>query len=296
MQKSTYLILFFLFFTNQALGKIREFETTHLKSTAGAGVGSILLEESSILNPAPIAFYKTSSLYFQKMGTNIQNQNTKNPYTAPASDLIAIIASDTKGRGKGSVSYVNQNEGFSKRKRIAGSMSYLIAKQSAMGITYSYTMENLYENNTLKPEEKYHQITAGFTHIVDEKITVGIIFVDPLQTKPEETKAIMGFQYSLQDFISLIFDAGADYNKDLAETVLYRAATQIKVYDNFFMRVGLFDDKGLKEKGNGAGLSWIGPKLMAEIAVKNSTVLEDSINKLPKQKIKETSFSLSYRF
>ena len=42
------------------------FETTRLKSTAGAGVASLLIDESTILNPAPMAFFNLASFYIQR--------------------------------------------------------------------------------------------------------------------------------------------------------------------------------------------------------------------------------------
>ena len=37
-------------------------QTTRLKSTAGVGAGSILLDEATMLNPAPVAFYQTGAI------------------------------------------------------------------------------------------------------------------------------------------------------------------------------------------------------------------------------------------
>ena len=293
MLKFVIISIIFTTFSSNAFSKIREFETTHLKSTAGAGVGSILMEESSILNPAPIAFFNSSSLYVQKMGTKFNNDNTNNPYSAPEADRVAIIASDTKGKAKGSISYIVQKEGYSLRKRGSASISYNMGNRSAMGIAYKYTIDKIGTKDKIEPEEKYQQMTIGFTHILSKDATLGLVFIDPLQKKSEETKAIIGFQYNIQDFFSFMFDAGADYNQDLTNTFLYRVAAQVKVYDNIFIRAGKFDDTGLKEVGNGVGISWVGPKLMTEIAVKNSVLTIDDLNT---QKIKESSFSLSYRF
>ena len=247
MYKIFITLIIFIFAQNISFSAIRDFETTHLKSTAGAGVGSLLLEESSILNPAPIAFFNTSSIYFQKTGTQFNNENTSNPYDAPDSDIMAVIVSDTKGKAKGSISYIYQNEGYSFRRRISGSVSYLLGKGSAMGMTYKYTMDTIASKDRVEPIDKYQQITAGFSHIIGPNTSVGVVFIDPLQKKANETRAIIGVQYNLQDFLSLMVDAGADYNQDLANTFLYKLAVQVKVYDNFFIRAGKFSDKGKQE-------------------------------------------------
>ena len=61
--------------SNSLFARVRNFETARLKSTAGAGVGSVLMDESTILNPAPIAFFNVSSVYVARIGTNITSDD-----------------------------------------------------------------------------------------------------------------------------------------------------------------------------------------------------------------------------
>ncbi len=67
---STFNILFSLILTHLLSltichAKIRDFETTRLQSTSGAGVATILVNEASVLNPATIVFVPVSSFYYQ---------------------------------------------------------------------------------------------------------------------------------------------------------------------------------------------------------------------------------------
>lgn len=93
-----------------------------------------------------------------------------------------------------------------------------------------------------------------------------------------------------------MFDAGADYNQDLSKTATWKAATQIKLFSDFYARFGAFNDKGLKQKGSGVGIGWLQPRLVLELALKNTELLESEELNQTGEDIKETSFSLSYRF
>src|SRR4051794_40837768 len=54
---------------------IREFQTTRLMSTAGAGVASILSTEAAVLNPAASAFFEGSSFSYQSYRTSLQKKS-----------------------------------------------------------------------------------------------------------------------------------------------------------------------------------------------------------------------------
>ncbi|MBF0367814.1 MAG: hypothetical protein HQK50_19760, partial [Oligoflexia bacterium] len=56
--------------------KIHDFETTYLQSTAGTGVGSLLMDESAILNPASISFFNLSSFYLQRTTTDFKDDKS----------------------------------------------------------------------------------------------------------------------------------------------------------------------------------------------------------------------------
>jgi len=90
------LIIFLLISLNlSANTNFSTVQTTRLKSTGGAGVGSILMEEATFLNPAPIAFYNLSSVYLQKTGTDNSNLDNS-PFRNPESDQMTFVASDGK--------------------------------------------------------------------------------------------------------------------------------------------------------------------------------------------------------
>lgn len=282
--------MFFFVTALNAHAKIHEFETTHLKSTAGTGVGSILTEESAFLNPAPLAFFSTSTFYFQKDSGKLTEQSVDQPKPK----ALGFVLSDGNPSLSGSVSYVNQEEEGLKRQRWGVSLSGPIADKSAMGVSVRQTKD---ETIATKNVQKYYQTVIGVTHALDEKTSLGIVAYDPFKSKGHETKALIGLQYVLMSYITASVDFGGDYTADeITKTLIYKGALQFKVLDDFYLRFGGFNDKSRAEKGNGFGLSWIQPRLSFEFALKNTTRDRNLALNQTDAKLKETSFSVSIRF
>ena len=285
------ILLVFSSLNKLAEAKIRDFQTTRMKSTAGAGVATFLVDEASILNPAPIAFSGKSSFYFQKGSSEAQGPNKDSGPNATPTDNMAIIASDGNGTLKGSLSYVKQTKGDETRMRISSAVSSLTGKQSAMGFGYRYT-----KLESPKGNENYKQLTAGVYHYVSPSLSMGLVVFDPLKERPEDVKVFAGFQYSVGNYLTLMFDGGADYTQNLSSTTVIKAATELKIFSDFYARAGYFEDKGLKQKGTGAGIGWVQPKLVLEFAIKNTEITASEELEQENEQIKESSFSLSYRF
>ncbi|OUR92910.1 hypothetical protein A9Q84_20585 [Halobacteriovorax marinus] len=272
--------------------RILEYETTRQKATGGAGAGALLVEESVFLNPASIAFFNVSSFYFQKVNT----EQTSDSSEVSNSDTMSIIASETKGDMKGAIAYTKQKKGSEKRKTIGASMASPLSKTSAFGMSYQHIKETLKNDQNVDQEETYKKFTIGLIRNVSPELTIGFVVIDPLRERPQDSKAIVGFQYEFKNTISLIFDSGADWKEDLSSSLVWKAAASIKFLDNFFLRVGTYRDKALKERGSGGGIGWVQPKLTFEVALKNSTLEESKILNQEGEQIKETSLSMSYRF
>ncbi len=282
-----------------AANKIPDFETTRLKSTGGAGVASILMDEATILNPAPLTFFQNGSFYFQKSNSQINrtpNDLNQNAPITQKNDQLSFIASDAKGNLNGSISYIKQEHRYSERKRFSASLAYPTGKKSSFGIAYRHTKEALSTDNINFKNSTYKQTTFGVIHALNSSFTIGMVVIDPFKKRPEETRSLIGIQYVYQDFISLMLDGGADYSDKLDKTALWKAAVQIKLLQDFYLRTGAFEDQGKREKGTGIGLGWIQPRLVINFALKNTDVLENKENFQNPEEIKETSFSLSYRF
>lgn len=284
------MVLSFILIPITARAKIHEYETTHLKSMAGTGIGGVLAEECAFLNPAPLAFFNTASVYAQQDSAVL----TSNNINSSKKKSIGFVMSDGNPSLSGSLSYVNQNEDIYNRKRWGLSFSGPVSEMSAFGMSYRKTSDlDLLTNIT----KNYYQSVFGVTHVIDEKLTLGIVAYDPFKSQGHETKAIVGIQYSAMAYISAAFDFGGDYNSQaITKTLFYRAALQIKALDDFYIRFGGFNDKLRAEKGNGYGLAWIQPRLSFELSLKNTTKSKDESLGTLEQDNRETSFSASMRF
>lgn len=281
------LLLLALFSSSSFAAITTKFETTRMKSTGGAGVGSVLLEEAGFLNPATLGLYEIGSLYLQRVGGD-QDRTTigGSEYSDSVSTLGAIV-SDAKGRVGGSVGYFRAKGAGEEVTDMSASFGYPIGKKSAFGTTYRVVER---ERNGERVS-KNKVVTLGVTHLINSSFSMGFVAIDPLQKVEGETRGIFGAQYVYKEFISLMFDMGADYTQQLSDSSLIRGALQFRFFKDFFLRAGLFNDKGDQEKGSGVGVSWVQPRLMLEAALKNTENRLDS-----SVKDRETSMSLSYRF
>ena len=288
-KKNLLLPLITIILTINQADAFRNFETTRLQSTAGTGAGSFLMDEATILNPAPLAFFNISSVYLQKSSTDFTPSNNGPP---SESEMKGVIITDAKGRVKGSASYRSHEYNGDKRKRISLALAAPVGKTSALGVS-AKQIKDIFSDGTTT---KIKQITFGITHAVNESFAIGLVAIDPFGEVEEDTRGIIGMQYMFSGFLSIMADLGADYNQNLSDTTILRAALQAKIFEDFFVRFGVFDDSGKREKGNGVGAGWVSPRLIVDFAIKSTDILENELTTQNEEKIKETSFSLSYRF
>ncbi len=267
------------------------FETTRLKSTAGAGVASLLIDESTILNPAPMAFFNLASFYIQRSDQKTSTTENGIKKLMDDSSHIGFIASDSKGKFKGSASYHKYKEKDSQSKRWAFAISSPFGESSAIGLTYSTTKKRKANNNS----ESSHFV-LGLSHILDESFSFGFTIKDPFKKGVEYYPTLLGMQYSYKRLITLMADIGGNYNLDFEGESMYKVAAQIKVFEDFFLRLGTNLDNMKDEKTNGIGIGWVQPKLSIDFAMKNTESTNLTTKNTQPTDIKENSFSLSYRF
>ena len=267
------------------------FETTRLKSTAGAGVASLLIDESTILNPAPMAFFNLGSFYIQRSDQKTSTTENGIKKLMDDSSHIGFIASDSKGKFKGSASYHKYEEDESQIKRWALAVSSPFGESSAIGLIYSSTKE--------RKANKDSESTAfvfGLSHVLDESFSFGLTIQEPFKKGAKYYPTLLGMQYSYKRLITLMADVGGNYNLDFEGESIYKVAAQIKVFEDFFLRLGTNLDNMKKEKTNGIGIGWVQPKLSIDFAMKNTRSTNLSTENIQPTDIKENSFSLSYRF
>lgn len=273
MNKNKSIItLFIITLTNISYGAIDSFyQTTRMQSSAGVGIGAVLLDEATLLNPAPMAFYQIGAIYYQ------QGKRSENALGADEKDTL-FIASDSKGPVGGSVSYRSNEEG----EDINVSLATPVAEKSALGITY--------RNNRPENGKERSSIDIGVSHAVTEFFTFGAVLRNPQRVEGLDTRIIMGSQFVYEEFISLMIDFGTDWKDELSEDLVYGGAVQFKTFSDIYLRLGASRDKKLKIGQSGIGLSWVSPKIIISLSASN---IEDITTQ---EKSKNSSFAVSYKF
>lgn len=282
-----------------AHAQIREFQTSRLISTAGAGVASILSTEAAILNPASSAFFEGSSFSYQSYRTSLQSKDdqtrsAENNQFPSSNRSQGFFLADHSGPVKGGVAYITQDENQLERERMVLHAAAPIGKASAMGFSYNY-IRDAYPKTAKDRHKTHHQASIGLTHIIDEDTIVGLVVLDPTRTTPGEERAIAGFQYNLADRFMLIGDFGAQYTKDVSKKYLWRGAIQLNIFSDFFLRAGQFYDNIFEQKGTGWGVGWIGPRFGVEFAQKYAKQFESGYV-YKDEKLVDTSLSAILKF
>ncbi len=288
-----------LFATTSYSAHIREFQTTRLNSTAGAGVASLLSTEAAILNPASSAYFEGNDASYQSYTSSIQHKNTlrdtnNDPYPKKNRSQ-GLFLSDSSSGIKGGAAYLSQKENRYERERMVLHGSAPMGPKSSLGVTYNFIQDVLPRNRSNR-HRSHHQLSIGLLQVLDEATTVGVVITDPTRTTPGEEKVIAGFQYQLATRFVIIGDLGATYTKNFNDNYLWRGALQINFFDDFFIRAGRFHDGNLESKGTGWGVSWIGPKLGVEFAQKISEFYGKSSYMYKDEKLVDTSISAVIKF
>jgi hypothetical protein len=282
-----------------AYAHIREFQTTRLVSTAGAGVASILSTEAAVLNPAASTFFEGSSFSYQSYRTSLQKKSDErnaagNDFPSNNVSQGAFMADHT-GPVKGGVAYILQDENGYERNRAVVHGAAPIGTATSMGVSYSY-IQDKYPQQFKDRHKTHHQLSWGLTHIVDEDTILGIVILDPTRTTPGEERIIGGFQYNLSDKFMLIGDLGTQYTKNVSEKYLWRGAIQLNVFGDFFLRIGQFYDNITQMKGTGWGASWVGPRFGVEFAQRYATQFGSGNYVYKDEKLVDTSLSAIIKF
>lgn len=285
---SLLIVLFFIFFLNNSFAYIIDIDTTRLKGTSGAGVGSVLLNEAAILNPASIAFHSNSSLYYQRDGSSLEKQSADRSPKFKEGLRELVVISDTSSSIKGGFSFEKSKVDQSKRFRVTSSSSAAIGKSTSIGFLLKYT-EDKYEVS----HKTYTQLDLGIMHIFSEKLSFGTVFTDPGKASNEDPKITSGIQYNIFSNFDLILDGGFSYQKKPEENSFQRMALQLRVFDSLFLRSSRFHDKIQNTQGTSWGISWVGPKLSLDYAYRTSSNIDEDESFLyDKEKFIENSIAL----
>lgn len=285
--------------SGQSWSQIRDFQTTRLNSTAGAGVASILSTEAAILNPASAAFFGGSSASAQSYKTTLRKENSlrksiPNKF-AKRNASSGYFVSDHSSGVKGGVSYITQNENKFDRERMIFHGAAPVGADMAIGMSYNYIQDKR-PRDFNRRHQTLHQVRLGTSYILSERSTMGLVIVDPTRTNPGDERLLLGFQQGLTDSITLMADVGTQYSKNVQKKSLWAAALQITLFDDFFVRAGRSYDNITYFRGFGWGVGWVGPRIGVEFAQKISDSFGKNSYVYKKESIVDTAFSAIIKF
>jgi hypothetical protein len=284
----------------QLSSRVREYQSTYLLSTGGAGAASFVGETSAILNPATLGVQEVSTMYYQDMDSKIDNENAtrtaSGPAYSPVSASRALIISDTTTPVKGSFGYFSQRENDAKRRRLTFTMAMPAGPSTAVGLTWRYN--RLFTNfSSSYQKDIYQQLVIGTYHRITPNFTSGIVITDIFKAKQDEGKIQVGFRYDLAMKLSFLVDFGGNFNRELSETAFSSVAMQLNFFSQLYIRISSFSDKLLGVKGTGWGMNWQGPKMNLEFAMKSTKQSDtNSILLYADETIQDASFAVSIAF
>ncbi len=282
-----------------SFAQIRDYQTTRLNSSAGAGVASILALESAVLNPATAAFFQEGNASYHMTTTSLRNKDaartTNNDKFPNHNSSQAAFVSDYSGTVKGGVSYITQKENNYERTRMAIHGATSSSESSSVGISYRYTNDTRPVGSPRR-HKVFHELVLGMIQVVDEDTSLGLVVVDPTRTNDGNEKVIGGFQYRIAEKFTLIGDFAYRYTGAISKDYGWNAALQLNLFEDFFIRGGQFYDNITHFKGTGYGLTWMGPRMGIEFAQKFSEATDKNTYVYRGETIVDTSVSALIKF
>ncbi len=275
-----------------SFGFVRDYQTTRMISTSGAGTASILMVDALALNPATSAFFTDSLIYLQQNSGEVDPINSgrpaSSPYnTEPSGLMFAITDGTTKTKGGGSYQKYEDND--TERTRYSFNMATQLSRSTSLGGTYHFTKD---KNSVLGQEDDFHRIDLGLLTFLNGDFSYGFSLKDLGGSEDRKSTFTSGVQYVASKNVVLIGDIGFDYTRSFSGSFFYRVSAQVEFLSDLSFRVGLFDDKNTNLKGGSYGILWNGPKLSLEGAIKKSRMRDNLSGYLYKDE-RLTDISLS---
>lgn len=226
--------------------------TPRLYSLAGAGVASVLLNESAILNPASVAFFKESSLMYAE-GNSLRSKSENKSFQERS-----LIISDTSSRLKGNLSYQDYRYFDTDITKVSSSMSSILSKSSAHGLILHYIDESVSSDNV------FYRVDYGLLKVLEKNLTFGFVLKDLFKSGFQSREVLTGFHYNPFDQIALILDGSYLPDAVAENKTIVKTAIQIEAFDSFYIRYGIQRNEANDLEVKSGGIAWSGPRFSLE--------------------------------
>ena len=279
--------------TVYAFDGVMPYETTRLRGQSGAGVGALLVNESTLLNPAAIVFTNQATLLYEKGDKQLDEASPNREKNYRDASYEGIIITDQTSAVRGGVRYGYQREAGGKRVEYAASLARALNKNSSLGVIISHNQEE----SLLYPDKTFTQLDLGYTAVISESLILGAVIKDLSSVNEQYNYATLGVFYSFNEFIDLMADIGSGDFQNQTKKSFNKWALQLQSFERFYLRYGRFYDQNFGFKGFSYGLSWVGPKFSIDYAYKTSEKINSSSNIVEfEETLIETSFALTTLF
>ncbi len=300
MKLSLFLLLI-LNLNQHGHARIRDYQTTQMIATAGAGIGSIDTINALYANPASSGYKPQTLFYGQTNNASMSDSSSQRAsndhlFNAPAGQSFALIDGNRSSL-RGGLGYTQYREGHISRRRYTFSSSALSTGNFSMGFNYYYTSDSS-THPGYEYRRSFHQVNYGLTYLISPSFTFGLVYQDVFKAQSHLQRMLMGTELILNPTVSLLFDWGVNPHRSQSTSRFMAAAIKLNFHGNFSIKAGLQQDRLWNSQSLAWGLSWRIAQLTLDFAMNQmqSHHLETNPIIYPNEKLREVSLALSYRF
>lgn len=245
-----------------------EADSPVIQGLGGAGRGGVA-RESLFSNPAAAAMLTNSSSFLIYEKPRIPALNAGGRY-------FAIGAYDGENEvAKGAAGYIrsakarleNGQQVYEDRSEYRLSAARAWTDSVLAGVAMRYITKRVGVS-----ESKFFQGDLGTIFPLYGSIRGGLTYENIIEKIGEAPPAVgAGLQGALGDGMQLFVDAARLTKGESKGKTSWALATELTMGGDFFLRLGRYSDAYRKLKGWSAGLSWVGPRITIDYAMKKSS-------------------------
>jgi len=255
----TYLVLVM----KPSLGVSSDFQTARVAALGGAGHAGPLFAESIYLNPSFASYYpqRIISSHFQSYD-GVPN---------PDGRLFNVsVADGTAPLFQAGVGYTHRDDG----RVLHFGASKSVQKQIGIGIGYKLFLDQRGDS------PRGSDATLSSTYFLNPWLTLALVIDNVFRSEAGRARnapreIILGTKINLNQILLVYFDPHWHPDRG-SENFGHETGLEIPFYKDFFLRAGAFRNayvpmfSGIGD-GVGAGVGWIGPKIVFDYGFKRIT-------------------------
>ena len=239
-----------------------------LEGLAGAGRSGIP-ESSIFLNPAAIGILQNAISFFNYSKTRINDFNAGGKdYSLGIYDTTNTFAHAGFAYERESRATVTNNgaQGYADNSKLRFGLARELADGLIAGVTPRYVI-----NKSPSGDTKFFTGDAGIIFNLAADMRAGITYENASQQVGERPPTLAGgLNYGLGFGVGLYGDYGSAMQGPLKNNKLWSLGAELAMFSDIVLRGGLYRDAIIGQRGAALGLSWAGPRLGLDFAMKTT--------------------------